>query len=97
MDIPTDDGTVCRLHDRHLTLMHHRNHSTQLNVQRVIVWARDHLLVERPELFAKGNSVYVNSCAAGSLHVYPLRMRHQHPRTPGALAFWCWLTTQTGS
>lgn len=28
-----------------------------LTVLDVIIWARDHLLTERPELFMKGNSV----------------------------------------
>lgn len=37
----------------------HMHYHAQLNVQQVVVWARDHLLKERPELFAKGDTVYV--------------------------------------
>ena len=34
----------------------------QVTVSDVMLYARDHLLTERPELFMKGNTVYASVC-----------------------------------
>lgn len=36
----------------------------QVTVSDVMLYARDHLLTERPELFMKGNTVYAILCHA---------------------------------
>ena len=72
----------------------------QVTLADVIIWSRDNILTERPELFMKDNSVWVPPLTFKVQRSWDRRWCCHACRlsaVAGGRAYWCWLMTQTGS